>query len=189
MSPKLKKMPIAWFGLEVLLQNSSHDGILSLSECQMHAKKLFIEGNAFLAALNHLVQNNVFLHYPEVLPQLVFCDPQVVLTKVSELVKYHHKLRRGAEGEEESIGDLADDGEVGEDYIARFKNWGILCMTLLEKFKSFYIEGLFTPNHLLKLLESRHAIAIMGSGDYFMPALLLHLSSIKYSNTSNKAPP
>ena len=179
MSPKLKEMPIAWFGLEVLLQNSSHDGILSLSECQMHAKKLFIEGNAFSAALNHLVQNNVFLHYPEVLPQLVFCDPQVVLTKVSELVKYHHKLRRGAEGEEESIQDLDEDGEVGEEYIARFMNWGILCTTLLEKFKSFYMEGLFTPNHLIKLLESRHAIAEIGNGEYFMPALLLHLNSDK----------
>ena len=90
--PQPIKMPIAWFGLEVLLQRSSHDGILSLVECQGCAKRLHIEGDAFSAALHYLVHHNVFLHYPEVLPQTVFCDPQVVLTKVSELVEYHHKL-------------------------------------------------------------------------------------------------
>ena len=76
--PQPIKMPIAWFGLEVLLQRSSHDGILSLVECQGCAKRLHIEGDAFSAALHHLVHHNVFLHYPEVLPQTVFCDPQVV---------------------------------------------------------------------------------------------------------------
>eukprot|EP00731_Ephydatia_muelleri_P011043 Em0005g1629a len=30
---------------------------------------------------------------PEVLPQTVFCDPQVVLTKVTQMMEYHHKLR------------------------------------------------------------------------------------------------
>ena len=176
MSPKPIKMPIAWFGLEVLLQTSSHDGILSLSECQMHAKKLFIEENAFSAALHHLVQHNIFLHYPEVLPQIVFCDPQVVLTKVSELVEYHHKLR--GDGEEEADGYLDEEGE-GEDYVTWFKDWGLLSKELLGKFKKFYKEGLFTADDLIKLLESRHAIAIIEYGKYFMPALLLHQSPCK----------
>ena len=48
MSPQqLIKMPIAWFGLEVVLQRSSHDGVLSLVECQVSAKKFHIEGDAF----------------------------------------------------------------------------------------------------------------------------------------------
>ena len=166
------KMPIAWFGLEVLLQNSSQDGILSLSECQLHAKKIFIEGEAFSAALNHLVNQNVFLYYPEVLPQTVFCNPQVVLAKVSELVEYLHKLR-GSDGDEGADGDQDEEGEA---YIARFKNWGLLCKELLGKFKKFYVVDLFTPDDLIKLLESRHAIAVMESGDYFMPALLPHLN-------------
>ena len=164
-SPTPIKMPIAWFGLEVLLQNSSHDGILSLSECQSHAKKMFIEGDTFSAALNYLVHQNVFLYYPEVLPQTVFCDPQVVLSKVSELVEYLHKLRGNA-----------DEDEEGEAYIARFKDWGLLSKELLGKFEKFYVKDLFTPDDLLKLLESRHAIAVMESGDYFMPALLPHLN-------------
>ncbi|KAL5506820.1 hypothetical protein EMCRGX_G008564 [Ephydatia muelleri] len=166
--PQPIKMPIAWFGLEVLLQRSSHDGILSLVECQGCAKRLHIEGDAFSAALHYLVHHNVFLHYPEVLPQTVFCDPQVVLTKVSELVEYHHKLLHSPAGGVAAKGDLV-----------KFRDHGLLSVELLNKFSKHYTEGLFTPHDLLKLLVSVGAIAMVGDegGVYLMPALLPHLDS------------
>ena len=43
---QLIKMPLAWFGLEVVLQRSSHDGVLSLVECQVSAKRFHIEGDS-----------------------------------------------------------------------------------------------------------------------------------------------
>ena len=166
--PQPIRMPIAWFGLEVLLQRSSHDGILSLVECQGCAKRLHIEGDAFSAALHHLVHNNVFLHYPEVLPQTVFCDPQVVLTKVSEIVEYHHKLLYLPAGGVAAKGDLV-----------KFRDHGLLSVELLNKFSKPYAEGLFTVQDLLKLLVSVGAIAMVGDEgiEYLMPALLPHLDS------------
>ncbi|KAL5506803.1 hypothetical protein EMCRGX_G008543 [Ephydatia muelleri] len=166
--PQPIKMPIAWFGLEVLLQRSSHDGTLSLVECQQCAKRLHIEGDAFSAALHYLVHHNVFLHYPEVLPQTVFCDPQVVLTKVSELVEYHHKLLYRPSGGVAAKGDLV-----------KFRDHGLLSVELLNKFSKHYTEGLFTPHDLLKLLVSVGAIAMVGDEgiEYLMPALLPHLDS------------
>eukprot|EP00731_Ephydatia_muelleri_P012571 Em0006g1465a len=167
MCPKLIKMPIAWFGLEVLLQRSSHGGILSIVECQVCAKSLHLEGDAFFAALHHLVHHNMFLHYPEALPQTVFCDPQVVLTKVTELVEYHHKLR-----------DCPDKGVAAERGLAKFRDHGLLSVELLNKFSKHYTEGLFTPHDLLKLLVSVGAIAMIGEGGvYLMPGLLPHLDS------------
>ena len=169
--PQAIKMPIAWFGLEVLLQRSSHDGILSLVDCQECAKRLHIEGDAFSAALYHLVHHNVFLHYPEVLPQTVFCDPQVVLNKVNELVKYYHKLR-----------DSPDKAVAAEHDLVKFRDHGMLSVELLKKFSKHYTEGLFTPQDLLKLLVSVRAIAKVSEtgGVYFlMPALLPHLDSDK----------
>ena len=163
---QLVKMPIAWFGLEVLLLRSSHDGILSLVECQVCAKSLHIEGGAFSAALHHLVHYNVFLHYPEVLPQVVFCDPQVVLTKVTEVIEYRHKLR-----------DCPDKGVAAERNLAKFRDHGLLSVELLSKFPKHYKEGLFTPQDLLKLLVSVGAIAMISGGEYLMPALLPHLDS------------
>eukprot|EP00731_Ephydatia_muelleri_P004069 Em0002g245a len=114
---------------DVLLR-SSHDGILSLVECQGCAKRLHIEGDAFSAALHHLVHNNVFLHYPEVLPQTVFCDPQVVLTKVSEIVEYHHKLLyRPARG------------VAAKEDLVKFRDHGLLSVELLNTFSKHYAEG------------------------------------------------
>ena len=168
--PPAIKMPIAWFGLEVLLLNSSHDGILSLEECQEHAKKLHIEGDAFFAALHHLVHHSVFLHYPEVLHQTVFCDPQVVLSKVTELVEYHHKLLNSPDGGVAAMSDLV-----------AFRDHGLLSVELLKKFPKHYKDGLFTPHDLLQLLVSVGAIAVIKDGTYLMPALLHHLDSEQVS--------
>ena len=166
--PQAIKMPIAWFGLEVLLQTSSHDGILSLVECLGCAKRLHMEEDAFSAALHHLVHNNVFLHYPEALPQTVFCDPQVVLTKVSEIVQYHHMLR------EEDV--------AAESILVKFRDHGLLSVEILNKFSKHYTEGLFTPQDLLKLLLSVGAIAVVSEGSvYLMPALLPHVNSDQVS--------
>ena len=171
MSPQqLIKMPIAWFGLEVVLQRSSHDGVMSLVECQVSAKRFHIEGDAFSAALHHLVKHNVFLYYPEVLPQTVFCDPQVVLTKVTELVQYHHKLR-----------DNPDEGVAVTGDLVMFRDHGLLSVELLRKFPKHYKDGLFTPQDLVKLLVSRGAIAMIRDGEYLMPALLPHLDSTQVS--------
>ena len=169
MSPQPIKMPIAWFQLEVFLRRSSYDGILSLDECQLHALRLHIEKDAFSAALYHLVHHSVFLYYPEVLPQTVFCDPQVVLTKVSELVQCLHKLNS-----DKQVGAVA-----GRSHLEMFRCHGLLSVKLLEKFPEHYNEVLFTPQDLLKILESVHAIAKIRDGEYLMPALLPHLDSSK----------
>ena len=158
------KMPIAWFDLEVKLSKSSHNGILSLDECKEHAKHLRIEGEKFFDALSHLVHHSMFLYYQEVLPQTVFCDPQVLLTKVTELVEYHHSLRHHPNT------GVAADGDL-----VMFRDHGILSVKLLEKFPMHYKDGLFTPHDLMKLLKSLHVIAEVGREKYFMPALLPQL--------------
>ena len=164
------EMPIAWFVLEVDLQRSSHDGILSLAECQMSAKRLCIEGDAFSAALHHFVNQNMFLYYPEVLPKTVFCDPQVVLTKVTELVQYQHELRDNPEGNVAVSSNLV-----------KFRDRGLLSVELLREFPKHYREGLFTAQDLVQLLVSRGAVAMIGEGEYLMPALLRHLDPTQVS--------
>ena len=174
-SPQSKKMPISWFGLEVFLQRSSKDGVLSLVQCQVCAKRLYLEGDAFLAALYHLVNQNVFLYYQEVLPQIVFCDPQVVLTKVTELVQYHHKLR-----------DNPDEGLAATKGMVMFRDRGLVSVELLKMFPKHYKEDLFTPHDLLALLVNVHAIAMIRDGEYLIPALLPHLDCDQVSKNLHK---
>ena len=176
MFPKCMKMPIAWFILEVSLRKSSDDGILSLKQCQECARELHMQGDVFSAALRHLVQHNVFLHYPEV-PQVVFCDPQVVLNKVRELVQYNHKLRHDPD---ESVGVDSD--------AKKFKYHGILSVELLKKFPTHYKGDLFTEKDLLKILVNVHAIAMTSKCEYFMPALLPYLNDTEVSKYLQEDP-
>eukprot|EP00731_Ephydatia_muelleri_P004218 Em0002g394a len=93
----------------------------------------------------------------------------VVLTRVSEIVEYHHKLLYRPAGGVAAKGDLV-----------KFRDHGLLSVELLNKFSKHYTEGLFTPLDLLKLLVSVGGIAMVGGdegGVYLMPALLPHLDS------------
>jgi len=45
---------------------------------------------AFHAALDYLVALNIFHYYPTILPDVVFCDTQVLPDKMSELLEYSH---------------------------------------------------------------------------------------------------
>ena len=163
---KMAKLPLAWFGLEIVLRRLlGHHGILSVEDCKGCAKQLCIEGEAFSAALHHLVHYNLFLYYPEVLPQVVFCDPQVILTKLTELVLYHQKLR-----DNPSYGDVCIKGKW-----TRFRDQALLSEEFLLNFPEYYENGLFTPQDFLLLLVDRHAAAKISKEEYLMPALLLHL--------------
>ena len=167
--PPTIRIPMASIELDFALRRlSGKAGILTIAECKEHAKILNIEGDAFKDAMDHLVYNNVFLYYPEVLQDIVFCDPQVVLTKVTEIVQYHYKLR-----------DNPDEDIAAEGNLLRFRDYGLVSIDLLIKFSSNYKEGLFTPQDLLKLLEHVQAIAMIGGGEYLMPALLPHLNNEK----------
>ena len=176
--PTAIQTPIAWFGLEFLIRRSSNNGILSLAECKVYAKRLHMEENAFSAALDHLIDHNVFLYYPEVLPQTVFCDPQVILSKVTELVQYHHKVKYNP-----------DDDVAVEGNLMRFRDHGLLWVELVKKFPAHYKEGLFTPVDLLNLLVHVRAIAMIRDGEYLMPALLSHMECDKVSQQLHQSTP
>ena len=96
----------------------------------------------------------------------------IVLTKVTELVQYHHKLRDNPDKRVAATGDLV-----------MFRDRGLLSVKLLGKFPKHYKEGVFTPQDLLELLVSLHVIATIGDGEYLMPALLPHLDSTQVSKS------
>ena len=64
LTPKPKKMPIAWFGLEVILHDMAQKKkreVLSVLECKQAAEQVQLKDEAFTAALNHLAECNILL--------------------------------------------------------------------------------------------------------------------------------
>ena len=165
-----EETPMAWFGLELALKKASqnkkskHKGILSLEQCQVEANQFeYFRDNSgqFDAAMQHLVKYNIFLHYSEVLPDVVFCDPQVLLAMVTEIVQLHYKLKH------------SQCAVKGESQIM-FRDNAYISAEILNCISSQYSDkkGLFSSEQFFKLLSYLKIISAIQSDVYLMPALL-----------------
>ena len=159
------KIPLAWFVLEQRIRQyaaKKNMPYITRSACLEISKKLNMSDRIFEAALNHLLKLNIFSSYSS-LPELIFCDTQVVLLKLTELVEYSFKLKGG-----EIVGPTYQDLD--------FMNRGIINNEFLrKKFPSFYSE-IFTSENFLDILRELLVIADMKNEKYFMPSLLQELS-------------
>ena len=167
LTPKPKKMPIAWFGLEVLLHDMAQRRkreALSILECKQAAERVQLKDDAFTAALDHFVGCNILLYYRDVLPDVVFCNPQVLLSIISELVQYRYKLVEQPDPTKSTSGDWK-----------RFKDYAYITQKLLDEFPGHYYDGVFSSSDLIKLFTSHSIMAPVGNGEYLMPALLPEL--------------
>ena len=166
----MKQLPLQWLSLEIMLEEISvrlKRGILSRNECLEVAYRLHLDESALDAALMYLDELSLVFYYPGIFSEVIFTDPQVLLDKISELVKVHHdKLVRGE----------------GEDW-QKFYCHALLTVEFLrhEKFNKHYVPGLFEPKHLALLYRKLFIFAEFSEGVYFVPCLLQMLSNEEVS--------
>ena len=140
------------------------------------ARLLNIEEDSFDAALEFLNKLNVIKYTPDVLPEVVFVDSQIPLSKVSELIQHSYKLRQPPASESSST--VSPVGGVWK----QFSDQGVVSEECLENFPNHYISGIFTKEHLSELLTSLLVFAEIPPPEEFqhakpqkyfvMPALL-----------------
>ena len=139
-------IPIAWYVLEILLENLAskvNRKILRKIECLEIARILNFENpeKELVSALEFFHSKHLFHFFPNILPDVVFTDPQVLLDKVTELVKHSYQLRESA----------STKSYTGAWHA--FRDRGIITLTILKKFETHYEDGLFCASDLLKILE------------------------------------
>ena len=169
-APDPVELPLWWYFLEIALSRLAamlDRRILSRKECLSVAHNLMFPEKEFDAALKYFDKLNLCLHYPDVLPDVVFSDPQVPLDKASELVQQSYKLREAKQGKKSQ-----GPQEALEAKWLKFRDQGIVRPEFLEKFPKHYRDRLFTPSHLLVLFEYLLIFAPLTSDEYFMPSLL-----------------
>ena len=164
------KIPIRWFILEQLLQDISKDGVVSFDKCVEVAGHLGMDKEKLLAALEYLVQLNIFEYYSKLLPRVVFTTSQVLLDKITELIEYSHLLR-GANFHLVGSSDL------------KFREYGMINAEMLkrERFSSHYISGLFEVKDLLDVWVELLVVAEGKDGNFIVPAVLPDMSLEKFS--------
>ena len=181
------KIPIWWFILELILRRLAEQlkrRVLSRQECSEVARLLGFHENAFNAALKFLNELSILLHYPKILPGVVFTDSQVPVDKVSELIEHKYQLQEAKEGR-----------QLQKPFLgkwARFRDQGIVAFEFLSEFPKHYVDGLFTPADLAKLLTKLLVFADISHDEYFMPVLLEILSDDELNEhrvTSSAASP
>ena len=163
-SLKPRKTPISWFKFEQVIQKLCRiygKRIMHWKECLQVARSLHLSAKDLNATLDHLANFGVIHYYWHLLPDIVFVDPQFLLDKISELVKYHYQLRHDPQPNTTLGGNLRE-----------FRNEGCITLELLKQFPEHYTD-FFTAADFLKLINDRLIVTQhIGSGKYFMPCLL-----------------
>ena len=170
------KIPIWWFILELILRHLAEQlkrRVLSRQDCSEVARLLGFHENAFNAALKFLNELSILLHYPNILPGVVFTDSQVPVDKVSELIERKYQLQEAKEGRQLQK-------PISGKWV-RFRDQGIVALEFLRDFPKHYVDGLFTPANLAKLLTKLLIFAPISDDEYFMPVLLEMLSDDELS--------
>ena len=161
------KLPLRWYALEQALQELAQKygrEVLKKEECFAAALRLHFDEESFEAALRYLHDLNIIFYYHDILPEFVFCNPQVLLDKVTELVKCSHQLKQ------EPTEGVACSAEWG-----RFEAFGLVTEEFLGRFCKHYLPGMFSPEHTIKLFKHLLILADLNDTEYFMPSLLQSL--------------
>ena len=161
-SKKLKvKVPLSWFFFLDDLQNQAKDKkFLTLEECYELGDQLEMNDENVLRALEFLDELNIILYYPKCLPNIVFCEPQFLLQKVTEIIV-------------SSFPCAAPDNDNLTGTRRIFRTQGIFTNKILQldAFKQGFNKD-FSIDDLLLLLQELLIIAKVDESGYFMPCVL-----------------
>ena len=165
---KVVKAPLRWYTLyqklvEVVVGLGKK--VLSRDQCRQVAESMEIEDESCEECLVFFDGLNALFYFPDILPHLVFLEPQMLLDKVSELVEESYCMSQGEELK-------ATSG----DRLKLYK-YGQVTERFLSEFESHYEPPLFTPKELITLMKGLLVFADLSEGVYFMPCLLQVVSS------------
>jgi len=144
---KPKQIPLRWHALELALQRLMLElgrGVLSKAEGLAVAQRFHFTEDSFEEALKYFDNLNILFYYKDELPNVIFCDPQVLLDKVTELVEYSYRLQTAA------CRQVATESKL-----RKFRDQGIITLEFLseKKFRRHYVPDLFSPGDLLRLFK------------------------------------
>ena len=155
-------VPIRWFMFQLQLKDYAKRknlDFVTLKVCYDIGEHLQMDHADIDQVLLFLDEVNLILYYPDILHDVVFCNPQFLLRKVTEIIvaSFHCLVLPG--------------DKLGSYKV--FQKEGIFSSQLISAaaFQAGYNEN-FSQKDLLLLLEELLIIAKVGEDCYFMPCVL-----------------
>ena len=101
------EIPMRWHAFDEKVRSLAENlgrMVMSRNECWQVAESLGLDEASFNGALDFFHRVSLMFYFRDILPQVVFIDPQVMLDKVSELIEFMFELRE-PDDEDESTPD------------------------------------------------------------------------------------
>ncbi|CAI8047445.1 hypothetical protein GBAR_LOCUS26218 [Geodia barretti] len=113
------EIPVRWDAFEEKLRSLAKGlgrQVMSREECWRVAQSLGLEEDSFNEALDFFHNWSLMFYFRDILPEVVFIDPQVILDKVSELVVFMFELREPEEEDKTSPDEAAGAAAKGQTH-------------------------------------------------------------------------
>ena len=189
--------------------------VMSRDECWQVAQSLGLEEESFDSALDFFHSVNLMFYFRDILPKVVFIDPQVILDKVSELIEFMFELREPADQDEPSTdtppaantaskdkqppiassSSSTSDSDILPPGWQQFNERGQVTKQFLDskRFSSHYHDGIFTSDDVIHLLKELLVFAKLstdeGPDTWFMPSVLKQMPEEKMRKVCVSAGP
>ena len=150
------EVPARWFFFQVELKSKTKGRrMISLDECLEIGKSVGMQRKEVLAALWYFHNLSIYLHFSDILPDVVFLDPQVLFDMLSQIIAVSY----------------GDDDWYDNATIKSLKTKGIFKQELLDTME--FKEDVFSCDDFLKLMEGLLIISeIPNDTRYFIPCVL-----------------
>uniref|UniRef100_A0A1X7VLD9 Death domain-containing protein n=1 Tax=Amphimedon queenslandica TaxID=400682 RepID=A0A1X7VLD9_AMPQE len=177
-------MPIRWFAFELWLQKVAEResrNVLIIDEVIAAGKKFKMSENDTKDALQYLHNVTIVLYFRDILPELVFVDPQPLVEILSRLLALTYVERA-------ALHLITNPVPLDKD-INKLHNFGFFQEKLLSHLKSdveLFFPPHFEPSHLIDLLIHLRVITKATGGDYFFPCALQAYTDLPMPQTEAK---
>ena len=164
-------IPVRWYIFEMRITEEAsqpNHGMISLQRCYSIGANFVMTKDDVIQCITNLNSMTLFLYFHEVLPNVIFTNPQYLLDMLTTLIRFsfvdflEEILPNYQSLEPETQRVLREDGVFDE--------------TLLDKLCLTFVSSLFTRIEFLELLHYLRIIAPLTTTDtrkrYFIPVVL-----------------
>ena len=122
--------------------------VLSLEECLLVGASLGMAPTVVQAALLYFHKYNVFLYFQDILPDLVFLDPQVPLAFVNAVVRFSYKAKaKKVPLLTDKQTNCLEEGTITEDLLE------------CEELSPSFVDKIYQPQDAIHLFQKIYTIA------------------------------
>ena len=165
------KIPVRWYVFDLNMKEKaskeSH-GMISLQSCYTIGSKLGMDNTEVDQCLIYLDSMRLCIYYPNLLPHVVFTNPQFLVESLSNIVRVSFV---------DDLQQILLKGvSLSDDVVQALKRDGIFDGSLLNSLGLKFFPNLFSESDLLSLLQHFRVISIIKAASdtprYFIPILL-----------------